>query len=154
MDEIKEIDRVVSAKDPVEVRNNILKLEACMQAMPEHQIEIKTTHHICNGVYAREIFIPKGVTLTGKIHKTEHLNIISAGEITVWTDEGMKRIKAPCTLISKPGMKRVGYAHEDTVWTTIHGTQETDLVKLEADLIAKDFSEIEEMMKPQIERKA
>lgn len=99
------------------------------------QLEILTTHYFAEGLYAREIFIPKGVLLTGKIHKTEHLNILSKGEITVWTEDGMKRLKSPYTLVSKPGTKRVGFAHEDTIWTTIHATKETDLEKLELELI-------------------
>jgi hypothetical protein len=99
------------------------------------QLEILTTHYFAEGLYAREIFIPKGVLLTGKIHKTEHLNILSKGDITVWTEDGMKRLKSPYTLVSKPGTKRVGFAHEDTIWTTIHATKETDLEKLELELI-------------------
>lgn len=115
-----------------------------MFAMPEAQIELKTTHYFAKGMYAREIFIPKGTCLTGKIHKTEHISIISKGDITVWTDEGMKRVQAPYTIVAKPGMKRVGFAHEDTVWTTFHPNQdnETDLVKLEEVLIAKTFAEV------------
>jgi hypothetical protein len=73
------------------------------------QLEILTTHYFSEGLYAREIFIPKGVLLTGKIHKTEHLNILSKGDITVWTEDGMKRLKSPYTLVSKPGTKRVGF---------------------------------------------
>lgn len=111
----------------------ILRLEAEMKKM--ETIEISTRHYFAHGLYAREIFIPRGVLLTGKIHKTEHLNILSKGDITVWTEEGMKRLQAPFTMVSLPGTKRVGYAHEDTVWTTIHGTAETDIEKLEIELI-------------------
>lgn len=121
--------------DDPSVRAKIDKLEKAMLESGG-KVEIRTTHYFANGVYAREIFIPKGTLLTGKIHKTEHLNIVSSGEISVLTEHGPQRVKAPFTIVSKPGTKRVGYAHEDTVWTTIHGTTETDLEKLEADLIA------------------
>lgn len=121
-------------------REEILALENEMRKLPP--LEIKTTHHFSKGIYAREIFIPKGTLLTGKIHKTEHLNIISQGDISVYTEDGPKRIKAPCTIVCKPGTKRVGYAHEDTIWTTVHGTQETDLGKLEEELIAENFEQL------------
>lgn len=101
-----------------------------------------TTHYFADDLYARELFIPKGTLLTGKIHRTTHLNIISKGEISVMTEEGVKRLKAPCTIVSKPGMKRVGYAHEDTVWTTIHGTEETDLEVLEQKLISPSYDDL------------
>lgn len=131
-------------KTPEEMRASILKLEAAMMAMPEHQIEIKTTHHFAPGVYMREIFIPKGTTLTGKIHKTEHLNILSRGDISVWTEDGMKRVTASTVIKSQPGIKRVGYAHDDSVWITVHPnvSEETDVDKIEDMLIAKSFDEV------------
>ena len=99
-------------------------------------VEYQTTHRFAGGIYARELTIPAGAMLTGKIHKTEHLNIISKGDITVFSaDEGTRRIKAPFAFVSKPGARRIGYAHEETVWTCIHATTETDLDKLEALLI-------------------
>jgi len=103
----------------------------------KNQIEIETTHHFCDGIYAREIFIPKGVVLTGKVHKTEHLNIIAKGKIKVLTNKGIKEITAPCTMVSSSGTKRVGHALEDTVWITIHSNIKNikDLKKLENILI-------------------
>jgi hypothetical protein len=125
---------------PSAVREKILILESEMKKYP--QVEITPVHYFAKGLYAREIFIPKGTLLTGKIHRTEHLNIISKGEISVVTETGTKRIKAPFTMVSRPGTKRVGFAHEDTVWTTVHATEETDMKKIEADLIAPTFEEL------------
>lgn len=119
----------------------IFQLEKQMEKM--EQVEIQTRHYFSKGLYAREIFIPKGVLLTGKIHKTEHINVLSQGEITVWTEEGMKRLKAPFMFVSQPGTKRVGYAHEDCVWTTIHGTNETEIDKLEIELIEDEKTFLE-----------
>ncbi len=121
------------------MRQKIMRLESAMTEF--QQIDIPPVHYFAKGLYAREIFIPKGTLLTGKIHKSEHLNIISLGDISVMTEEGIRRIRAPFAMISKPGIKRVGYAHEDTVWTTIHATGETDLDKIEEELIAKGYEE-------------
>ena len=103
------------------IREKIARLETAM--MQFEQVDIPPIHYFAKGLYAREIFIPAGTLLTGKIHKREHLNIISQGDISVMTEEGVKRISAPFAMVSKPGIKRVGYAHEDTVWTTIHATE-------------------------------
>lgn len=111
----------------------ILRLESEMAKLP--QVDFPTSHHLSDGIYAREIRIQKGSLLTGKMHATDHISIISQGDISVLTENGIQRIRAPATIMSKAGMKRVGYAHEDTVWTTIHGTHETDLARLEAQLI-------------------
>lgn len=136
------LDNQLLSKD--EMREKILKIESVMLEMKDSQIEIKTTHHFAPGVYMREIFIPKGTTLTGKIHKTEHLNILSQGELSVWTDEGMKTLKSSTVIKSQPGIKRVGYAHEDSVWITVHSNPENeqDTDKIESMLIAKSFDEV------------
>lgn len=122
------------APPALDLRGKIDQLEALM--LREPQVEIEPVHYFAHGLYAREITIKAGTLLTGKVHRTEHLNIVSKGRIVVWTEDGMREVSAPFTMISRPGTKRVGYALEDTVWTTIHATEETDLVKLEAALIA------------------
>lgn len=115
----------------------LLNMEKVMQEC--EQVDIKITHHFAPGVYAREMFVPKGVVLTGKIHRYSHLNIMSQGEFTLVTEDGHKRVKAPYSFVSEPGAKRAFYAHEDSVWTTIHPTDETDLEKLEQELIIEDY---------------
>jgi hypothetical protein len=137
---VSEKSPAASPADAMAMRQKILALEGELRNLGT-VVDLEVTHHFANGIYAREIFVPKGTALTGKIHKTDHINIISQGEISVMTEDGIKRLKAPCTLISRAGLKRAGYAHEDTVWTTIHATPETNLDKLEADLIAPSFEE-------------
>jgi quercetin dioxygenase-like cupin family protein len=123
------------------LRSKIDKIEQEIAKLP--QIEMVTNHHFAEGLYARELHIPAGTILTGKIHKTEHINIVSKGRIIVWTEAGMKEVSAPFTMVSYPGTKRVGYALEDTIWTTIHASNEKDLVKLEEQLIAKTYDEVQ-----------
>lgn len=115
-----------------------LDLDKIEQAMVQagEPIEILPVHYFADGIYAREITIPKGTILTGKIHKTRHLNVISKGRIAVWSPgEPVRLINAPFTFVAHPGTRRLGLAHEETVWTTIHATDETDLDRLEDQLI-------------------
>lgn len=96
------------------------------------QVELPLRHYFSPGVYAREMFIPAGTVLTGAVHKTEHISVF-VGDITVWTDGGMKRLTGHHTFISKPGAKRVGYAHADTYCTGFFPNPEgiTDVYELE-----------------------
>lgn len=110
------------------------------------QVDIEITHHFAPGVYARQMFVPKGILLTGKIHKTEHLNIISQGHFSVSNLGETKHISAPYTFVSPAGTKRAIYAHEDSTWTTIHVTEETDLDALEQETIADSFEEIQHLL--------
>lgn len=135
-------------KEGLNLMKKIHEFEKVIAAQP--QLEIKVTHHFSKGVYAREIFIPKGALIVGKIHKHENLNIVSRGEISFISIDGAKRVKAPYTVVSSPGVKRIGYAHEDTVWTSIHGTDEKDVNKIEEEFIAKDYGEVEVLTKEEI----
>lgn len=101
------------------------------------QIEIPVRHIFGGGIYCREIRIPAGVLLTGKIHKYEHVNIMSAGEMSVLTETGILRVRAPFATVSKPGIKRVAYVHEAAVWTTVHRTDLTDPDEIEEHFIAQ-----------------
>lgn len=109
----------------------ILRLEEHILSGP--QVELPTMHFFAPGLYARQMFIRKGTVLTGAVHKTEHLAVF-VGDITVWTEGGMKRLTGHHTLVSKPGAKRVGYAHEDTWCTGFFPTDKTDVAQLEAEL--------------------
>ncbi len=130
-------------------RNAIMALEKGMIECPEkiledgRPIELEAIHHFAPGMYARELRIPAGVLLTGKIHKTEHLNILAKGRIEISNMGESKELIAPQIFVSPPGTKRAGYAHEDSVWITIHATEETDLEQLERDTVVDSFEELE-----------
>lgn len=99
-------------------------------------IEPEPVHIFSNGLYCRELTIPAGALIVGAVHKTQHVVVVSAGTITVWSEErGLDTITAPYTYVSEPGARRVAFALEDTVWTTFHPTTETDLDALERQLV-------------------
>lgn len=136
MDGLINLHDIQEFKDDVPMRERVFRMEKIMRESPPHVFEVK--HHFSKGLYARELFIPKGIVLTGKIHKYANLNIMSKGDLTVLTEDGMVRIQAPFTVVSPPGTKRIAYAHEDTIWTSIHATEETDVAKIEAEVVAQD----------------
>jgi hypothetical protein len=107
------------------------QLEAIMKTMEDASHLTKLFHYFAPGIYARELHIPAGMTLTGKIHKYSQLNILSKGRISVLTEDGIVEVEAPFTVVSPAGTKRIAYAHTDCVWTTILNTDETDVDKIE-----------------------
>lgn len=114
-------------------RDRIQAFENALMGMP--QVELNVKHYFADGLYAREMFIPKGTMLTGALHLFEHINVCSQGDISVYTEEGVKRVVAPATLVCPPGSKRIGYAHEDTIWTTFHATTAKTVEEAEATLV-------------------
>ncbi len=115
---------------------DINELEKQLARLP--QVKFTVTHTFTPGLYIREIIMPSGSFLTSKIHKTEHPFVISMGQIKVWTEEaGVVIFGAPFMGVTKAGTRRVLYAIEDTIWTTFHPTNETDVGKIEREIIFK-----------------
>jgi hypothetical protein len=135
---------------PQEIRQNILGFEQALAQFPGaffgDSAMCPLKHSFTDGMYVREIHIPRGFVLTGKIHKHSHPNFLLEGEVVVVTEgEGLEHLVAPMSIISKAGTKRVVIALEDTVWVTVHLNPEghTDLDRLEEEIIAKDYDAFE-----------
>lgn len=108
------------------------------------QVELPLTHHFAPGLYAREIFLPAGTIVIGKVHRHAHPNHIKSGHVIVATAEGVMKLKGEQKFISPPGTKRALIIIEDTVWTTYHHnpTNTQDLSLIEADVIVPELEVI------------
>lgn len=132
------------------IRKGILQVESNMRKLPnaligdspEYLAVCPLKHTFAEGMYIREIFLPKGMLFVTKIHKFTHPYFLLKGDCSVLTEGGTKRIKAPLSGITLAGTKRIIYTHEDTVWITVHATEETDLEKIEEKVIAKTYAEM------------
>jgi hypothetical protein len=102
----------------------------------------------CNGLYARTLFIPKGILMTGALHKNDYIDIFISGDITVKSYyangdiEEVTRVDKFQYFNGKAGRKRVLYAHEDTMWVTVDPTIKDDVAKARGDIVElryKDF---------------
>lgn len=131
------------AMGDMDLHQKIERLAGAMFELPKHTTQFEVRHFFAQGLYGREMTIRKGVVAIGKVHCQEHLFIVSAGELSVLAEDGVKRLKAPCTFVTQPGAQRVVYAHEDTVVTTIHATTDRSVESLEQTLVAKNFAEYE-----------
>lgn len=134
---------------PVEktgLREKILDVEEIIKKTPGAMLGdcFPLKHTFADGFYIREIFMPKGYFIVSKIHKYEHPYFVLQGDVSVLTEDGIKRIKAPYSGITPVGTKRILYIHEDCVWTTIHTNPDngTDLEEIEERVIAKSFDEV------------
>jgi hypothetical protein len=142
----------------VKFRQDILTVQTGLQEMVANG-EIESTLEDCTlthyftpkdekygcCTYAREMFIPKGTVIIGKIHRHQHLNFITKGKVKVVTEFGEKYLEAPCTFVSEVGLKRAVYAEEDTLWTTVHLTEfesESELSQIEQEVISPSYEEM------------
>lgn len=107
---------------------------------PVEQASFVNAHSFCPGVYARTIFMHSGAVLTSKIHKTQHFFLVSKGCCTVVDSHGnTTEIVAPYMGVTMPGTKRALRIHEDTIWTTFHATDLTDVAEIERTILAESF---------------
>lgn len=118
------------------LQSNIFKLQDFM--LQQEQAETETIHHFSDGIYARELKIPAGVCIVGALHKTKHFMMVSKGRCSIATHEGSTVVEAPYIVETQPGIKRVVYAETDTVMTTFHVTNETDIEKIAEQILVQE----------------
>tara|TARA_R100000656_G_scaffold101998_1_gene74238 strand:- start:134 stop:697 length:564 start_codon:yes stop_codon:yes gene_type:complete len=99
-------------------------------------------HFFADGCYIREIFNPAGELVITAIHKVAHPFFLMKGTMSILTEEGEQRISAPYYSITKPGTKRIIYAHTDCIFVTVHATDKTDIKEIENDIITEDYRDL------------
>jgi len=105
-------------------------------------------HSFSPGIYVREIFIPKGTMLTGKIHKHKHPNFLMSGKVMVITEgAGVEELEGPISIMSPPGTKRALKALTDLTWITVHHnpTDTEDLEEIEREVIAATYEDYDRL---------
>ena len=126
-------------------RDDILRLEEAIKQLPDQlDGDLLTKHHFAPGVYVRELLIPAGTVLTGKIHRHEIMNVLVSGEISVTTDNGIEVLEGPMIFNSKAGTKKAAYAITDVLWLNVHPTELTELEEIEREFIAPSFDALEQ----------
>ena len=106
--------------------------------MPLPRIDLPTMSFLLEGMYLRQCCIPAGTAFVGRKHKKPHYFICAKGSASITVDDGIQFIKAGMVLMVKPGHQRAGVTVEDTVFITVHRTEETELPAIEDDLVVFD----------------
>ena len=137
-----------------EIRDAICSVEEKMLQIPGALIGDNFVnplrHSFADGCYIREIFNPAHELIVTKIHKVAHPFFLLQGEMSILTEDGVKRIKAPYYGITPAGTKRIIYTHSDIIFVTVHVTKERDLKKIEEEIIAKNFEEMDRITEQKI----
>lgn len=97
--------------------------------------------HLFQGVYVRELLIPKETAIVSKIWSRERMWIIATGEVTFTTEMGVQRVKAPFTKLVPPGSKVALFTHEETLWFAITSSEAKDLAGVERDVTVDSYDE-------------
>jgi hypothetical protein len=106
-------------------------------------------HSFADGIYIREMRMKKGQLGFSAIHKHSYGFFLLSGILASSKEEGIEEFVAPCYVISPRGAKRIVYAIEDCVITTVHAnpTNTQDLVEIEKINVVFSWDAYEEYKK-------
>ena len=110
-------------------------------------------HSFANGFYNREMKMKKGQLGFSAIHKHSYGFFLLSGVLASSKEEGVEEFIAPCYIISPQGAKRIVYAVEDCVITTVHAnpTNTQDLKEIEKNNVVFSWEEYEKYKKSENE---
>jgi hypothetical protein len=130
----------VPDRSPEAIRKQIVQLTKELLARSDKR-EFPVEHTLIDGVYTRKLFIPARSLLIGQIHLKECVNIVAKGDISILTETGLGRFQAGHVAVSGPGIQKVGYAHEDTVFVNVFRTDLTDINEIESEIARESVAE-------------
>lgn len=117
-------DQALAVLPDMPTREQIEIFGRTLQSLePEHGVvDIGTSHHVNADLYGRGVVLPAGHYLVGLAHTQPGL-AICVGDIEIWTTKGRERFTGAHILQTEPGVMRVGFAHADTTWFTVHANK-------------------------------
>lgn len=129
------------------IMSQAIRIRAAVDLGHIDEVVCPVKNHFCNGVYIREIQMPKDTFIISKIHKTEYFNEVISGVCKVVTAETgeVKTYVAGDIFVSKAGEQKVGYCLTDVVWRTVHVNESNskDLEEIEERLIASSYDALD-----------
>ncbi len=125
-------------------KEQILSLNGSVEAGTKEMNEMfPLKHNLQDGLYTREILMPKGSLVVSFIHKQNHPSFFMSGEMSVLLDTGeVKRIKAPMKVMTEIGTQRVAYMHEDCIWICVYKTNKKTVEEAEKDVYTQDYKDL------------
>jgi hypothetical protein len=123
-------------------RERIEDLQRALAQVPQDtgngESNMETQHAFAGGMYCRRFFIPAGMLIVSKVHKTEHLFIGCSGRLVV-VGQGERFVLTSGGVVPSPvGTKRVVFSETDCVVMTVHKTDVTNVADLEAEIMEPD----------------
>jgi len=112
------------------------------------QIDLPVVHEFTKGLYSRQLFMPAGVEISSKCHKTQHQYVIAFGVVDIYLKgKGWERVIGYKRGVTEPGTRRVFRTITDTMLITFHPTERMpendtpEAIEKAADLVEEDIIE-------------
>jgi quercetin dioxygenase-like cupin family protein len=102
------------------------------------EVDLLTKHFFSDGLYAKQMSLPKGYEAISHAHNYNHLSLLQAGRVILRTDDSEVEYTAPAMLEIKAGVHHSITALENVLWYCIHATDATDSSEVDEVLIKKE----------------
>ena len=102
------------------------------------EIDLHVQHHFSDGLYAKQMTLPKGHFAVSHKHNYSHLSVLASGVAVVDVDGVESTYTAPACINISASVEHKITALEDVVWFCIHATDEADATKIDEVLIKAD----------------
>ena len=109
----------------------------------------KYKHSFAEGMYIREMTMPKSNLVVSAIHKRSFPFFLLSGHLAISTEKGVEEFIAPCYIITQSGTKRVGYSITDCVIVAVFSNPKniTDINELDKQNVAFTWAEYDKYKK-------
>lgn len=103
-------------------RQRFEELEKKLFELPQlTEEDFNLVEYKVGGMYGRQITVPKGALITGRVYKRDHLEIMLSGDIYILSaNGGVTHYTGYNVIPAKAGKRQAGFAIEDTVWLTVN----------------------------------
>lgn len=131
-----------------EFEGNITMAEQFMSELP--QLHVEPIHRFAEGLYCRQLDMPKDTVWISRVHKHENYAFIMTGSCTVVSEHGKELIQAPFMMKTFTGTKRLLLIHEDCTWFTVHAVPPglgEDVEQVEEYLACNTLQEFQDYLK-------
>ena len=102
------------------------------------EIDLRIQHHFSDGIYAKEMHLPKDHYAVSHKHNYDHLSVLWSGTARVEVDGKEVVHTAPAFIKIKANAEHKITAVDDVIWYCVHETDETDADKIDRALIMEN----------------
>ena len=78
------------------------------------------------GMGVKQVTLKAGQHVIQHKHLYAHLSILIYGSVTVTTDEWMKDLSGPASLVIQAGINHSVTVHSDALWLCVHATEDLE----------------------------
>ena len=135
-----------AANGHIPTRKDLMDMHRIIEKWPDRIDDYELFENLEDGLYTRELHMPKDVIVVGKIHKYPYHVSILKGKCRLLSEYYNKIVEAPMTFTLPAGIKHIVYNIEDTVWSDVHtGTWDT-IEEAGEEIFAANYEELDKFL--------